>query len=51
LPSPPRVRWVARRPVPPAEAVPIDEAFGGWAKADAAHFAEGGSFDRLYTRK
>ncbi|GAB3649894.1 sulfate ABC transporter substrate-binding protein [Ramlibacter alkalitolerans] len=29
----------------------IDEAFGGWAKADKEHFAEGGSFDQVYTRK
>jgi sulfate/thiosulfate-binding protein len=29
----------------------IDEAFGGWAKADAAHFADGGSFDQIYSRK
>jgi sulfate/thiosulfate transport system substrate-binding protein len=29
----------------------IDEAFGGWAKADAAHFADGASFDRIYSRK
>lgn len=29
----------------------VDEAFGGWAKADKEHFAEGGSFDQIYTRK
>jgi sulfate transport system substrate-binding protein len=29
----------------------IDEAFGGWAKADKDHFADGGSFDQVYTRK
>jgi sulfate/thiosulfate transport system substrate-binding protein len=29
----------------------IDEAFGGWARADQEHFAEGGSFDQVYTRK
>lgn len=28
----------------------IDEAFGGWTKAQAAHFADGGSFDRIYGR-
>jgi sulfate/thiosulfate-binding protein len=28
--------------------VTIDSAFGGWAKAQAAHFADGGSFDRIY---
>ncbi|MBC7380012.1 MAG: sulfate ABC transporter substrate-binding protein [Burkholderiaceae bacterium] len=29
----------------------IDQAFGGWAKADKEHFADGGSFDQIYTRK
>ena len=29
----------------------IEEAFGGWAKADKDHFADGGSFDQIYTRK
>jgi len=28
----------------------IDEAFGGWSKADKAHFADGGSFDQIYTK-
>ena len=31
--------------------VTIDQAFGGWAKADKEHFADGGSFDQIYTRK
>ncbi len=29
----------------------IEEAFGGWAKADKAHFADGGSFDQIYLKK
>ncbi len=29
----------------------IDEAFGGWAKADKDHFADGGTFDQIYTSK
>ena len=29
----------------------IDQAFGGWASADKAHFADGGSFDQIYLRK
>jgi sulfate transport system substrate-binding protein len=28
--------------------VTIDEAFGGWKKAQAAHFADGGLFDQIY---
>ncbi|HSW27234.1 MAG TPA: sulfate ABC transporter substrate-binding protein [Burkholderiaceae bacterium] len=29
----------------------IDEVFGGWAKAQKAHFADGGVFDQIYTKK
>ena len=29
----------------------IDQAFGGWAKADKEHFADGGSFDQIYVKK
>jgi sulfate/thiosulfate-binding protein len=29
----------------------IDEAFGGWQKAQKAHFADGGVFDQIYSRK
>ena len=29
----------------------IEEAFGGWAKADKAHFADGGSFDLIYLKQ
>jgi ABC-type sulfate transport system substrate-binding protein len=28
----------------------IDQGFGGWEKADKAHFADGGSFDQIYTK-
>jgi len=35
---------------PPLPMVTIDQAFGGWDKANAAHFADGGSFDRIYRR-
>lgn len=29
----------------------IEQAFGGWDKADIAHFADGGSFDQIYLKK
>ena len=29
----------------------IDQAFGGWTKADKEHFADGGSFDQIYLKK
>src|SRR4051812_28872508 len=28
----------------------IDEAFGGWAKAQKTHFADGGIFDQIYAK-
>ena len=31
--------------------VTIDQAFGGWTKADKEHFADGGSFDQIYAPK
>jgi sulfate/thiosulfate transport system substrate-binding protein len=36
---------------PPATLFTIDEAFGGWARAQAEHFDDGGIFDRIYTRR
>jgi len=33
---------------PKLNLVTVDEAFGGWQKAQAAHFADGGSFDQIY---
>ena len=29
----------------------IDQAFGGWARADKEHFADGGSFDQIYANR
>ena len=29
----------------------IDEAFGGWAQATRTHFADGASFDQIYTKR
>ena len=29
----------------------VDEVFGGWAKAQKTHFADGGVFDQIYTAK
>ncbi len=33
---------------PAIELFTIDAVFGGWSKANADHFADGGSFDRIY---
>jgi sulfate transport system substrate-binding protein len=29
----------------------IDDVFGGWTKAQKTHFADGGVFDQIYTKK
>ena len=29
----------------------IDDTFGGWTRAQATHFADGGVFDQIYTKK
>jgi sulfate transport system substrate-binding protein len=33
---------------PPLPMFTIDDAFGGWQKAQATHFADGGTFDQIY---
>jgi sulfate transport system substrate-binding protein len=36
--------------LPPIRLFTIDETFGGWDKAHAAFFADGGAFDRIYKK-
>ena len=36
---------------PKLRLVTIDEAFGGWQKAQKTHFADGGTFDQIYLKK
>lgn len=36
---------------PKATLFTIDEAFGGWGKAHAAHFADGGNFDQIFAKR
>ena len=48
----PRDAAVAAKYAAKFPAVPtftVDAAFGGWQKAQSTHFADGGSFDRIYT--
>jgi ABC-type sulfate transport system substrate-binding protein len=33
---------------PEIRLVGVDQAFGGWAKAQAEHFADGAAFDQIY---
>ena len=35
----------------PVQLFTIDEAFGGWSKAQKTHFADGGTFDQIYLKK
>ena len=35
---------------PEVKRVTVEDEFGGWAAAQSAHFADGGSFDRVYAR-
>jgi len=35
----------------PVKLFTIDEAFGGWTKAQKDHFDDGGSFDQIYLKK
>ena len=49
----PRSREAEAARRPPFQAVrlfTVDELFGGWEKAHAAHFADGASFDRIYQK-
>ncbi|MBK7533197.1 sulfate ABC transporter substrate-binding protein [Piscinibacter sp.] len=39
------------RQFPKVNLFTIDDVFGGWTKAQKTHFADGGSFDQVYTRK
>ncbi|MBN8525029.1 MAG: sulfate ABC transporter substrate-binding protein [Planctomycetes bacterium] len=40
-----------RADFPAAELIAVEQAFGGWDKAQAAHFADGASFDRLTSNR
>ncbi len=47
-PRDPEVAAKYAKQFPPISLVTIDAAFGGWTKAQATHFADGGTFDRIY---
>jgi sulfate transport system substrate-binding protein len=47
----PRLKTVAARyaaQFPKVQLFTVDEVFGGWAKAQNTHFADGGVFDQIY---
>lgn len=47
-PRSPSVLARYRDQFPPVRLFTVDAVFGGWAEAHARHFADGGSFDRIY---
>ena len=50
-PSDPKVAAQHAAQFPKLKLVTIDNTFGGWQKAQKAHFADGGSFDQIYLKK
>ena len=50
-PSDPTVLAQFGASFPPLKTFTVEEAFGSWAKAQAAHFADGGSFDLIYATR
>jgi len=50
-PTSPKAQAKYVKQLPKIKLFTIDEAFGGWTKADKDHFADGGSFDQIYLKK
>jgi len=50
-PISPKVQAKYAKTFPKLNLFTIDQAFGGWSKATQAHFADGASFDQIYTKK
>jgi sulfate transport system substrate-binding protein len=50
-PTDPTVAAKFARNFPKVTLFTIDDTFGGWAKAQKTHFADGGVFDQIYTKK
>ncbi|MES2887598.1 MAG: sulfate ABC transporter substrate-binding protein [Pseudomonadota bacterium] len=50
-PTDPAVAAKYAKQFPKLSLFTIDDTFGGWAKAQKTHFADGGVFDQIYTKK
>jgi sulfate transport system substrate-binding protein len=50
-PIDPKVSVQFAKVFPTVKLFTIDQAFGGWTLAQKTHFADGGVFDQLYTRR
>ena len=50
-PISPKAQAKYAKQFPKLNLVTIDQAFGGWTKASKEHFADGASFDQIYSKK
>lgn len=50
-PISPKVQAKYAKQFPKLNLFTIDQAFGGWSKATQAHFADGASFDQIYSKR
>ncbi len=50
-PTDPKVAAAYAKQFPKLSLFTVGDTFGGWAKAQATHFNDGGVFDQIYTRK
>lgn len=50
-PISPQAQSKYARQFPKLNLFTVDQAFGGWAAASKEHFADGGLFDQIYTKK
>jgi sulfate transport system substrate-binding protein len=50
-PTDPEVAAKYAKQFPNVELISIDKVFGGWRKVQPEHFADGGVFDKIYTKK
>ncbi len=50
-PIDPKAQAKYAKQFPPIKLFSINEVFGGWATAQKTHFADGGVFDKIYTKK
>ncbi len=50
-PTDPKAQAKYAKQFPPIRLFNINEVFGGWATAQKTHFADGGVFDQIYTKK
>ena len=50
-PISPKAQAKYAKQFPKLNLVTVDQAFGGWTQATKLHFADGASFDQIYTKK